>query len=61
MTPAELTTFAAKRHGSNWYGPMADETGYSFSHLWRIAHEGRPVGKKLELAIKNLKPRKVKP
>lgn len=61
MTPAELIALATARHGEHWYGPLAEETGYSFSHLWRIANEGRPVGRKLELAVKNLRPRKAKP
>ena len=56
MTPAELIAFATARHGPKWYGPLAAETDYSFSHLWRIANEGRPVGRKLEKAIKRLRP-----
>ena len=57
MTPAELIAFATARHGPHWYGPLSKETDYSFSHLWRIANEDRKVGRKLEKAIKRLKPR----
>ena len=56
MTPDELIAFATARHGDHWYGPLAEDTGYSFSHLWRIANGERPVGKKLALAVKNLRP-----
>lgn len=58
MTPAELATLAEQRHGPSWYSPLAEETGWSVSHLWRIAHEGRPVSPKLEKAIRNLKPKR---
>lgn len=60
MTQNELTAFFEQRHGQKWYGAAAKETGYSFSHLWRIANDDRKVSRKLEIAIRNLKPRKAK-
>lgn len=56
MTPAELESIGKARHGEHWCGPLADEIGWSFSHLWRIANGERAVSRKLELAVKNLKP-----
>jgi hypothetical protein len=56
MTRTELTALAIARHGEHWYGPLSDETGYSFSHLWRISNGERPVSRKLALAVKNLPP-----
>jgi hypothetical protein len=30
MTPIELVTLATERHGGDWKGKMADETGWSW-------------------------------
>lgn len=57
MTPAELIEFATNRHGeeSPWV-PLAAETGYSVSHLWRCAYEERPISAKLEKTLRLLRP-----
>ena len=57
MTPADLMAFAQARHGARWMRPLAAETGYSVSHLWRIAREGRPVSGRLARAVGLLRPK----
>jgi hypothetical protein len=60
MSPDELVAFGKARYGEHWCGPLADETGWSFSHLWRIANGERRVSRKLEKSLRNLGPRKDK-
>jgi hypothetical protein len=37
MTVADLYAFAEERHGKTaWIGPLAEETGYSFSGMYRL-------------------------
>lgn len=61
MTPAELIAIAIERHGDDWKGKMADETGWSWWTFHRI-EGGAAISDKLAKAVKNLKPkRKAKP
>jgi hypothetical protein len=55
MTPAELIDFAVARHGDEWKGRMADETGWSW-HTFNRIENGGGVSPKLAKAIKNLPP-----
>ena len=57
MTPAELVALATARHGDDWKGKMADETGWSWHTFNRIEHGGE-VSPKLAKAVKNLKPKR---
>ncbi len=60
MTPEQLIAFGEERHGEMWIPPLAKETGYSFSHLWRIANENRPVSDKLARTLDLLRRKPVK-
>jgi hypothetical protein len=62
MNPAEFIAFAQTRHGEKWFPPMAEETDYSYAHLYAIAKRGRRVGKHLARIVSELpaKPKKRK-
>jgi hypothetical protein len=62
MTPAELVAIMKARHGDDWKGKAADETGWSWWTFHRI-EGGSAVSPKLAKAVKNLprRPRKDKP
>jgi hypothetical protein len=55
MNNHELERFAAKRHGPLWIAPLAAETGYSFSGLWRIVNRDGPIPRRLEREIQRLR------
>lgn len=60
MTPKELIAFGESRHGTRWIGPLADELGYSFSQVWRVAYDGAPATRRLVLELERVKKRKPK-
>ncbi|WP_337177545.1 hypothetical protein [Paludisphaera sp.] len=53
MTPAEVIAFGQARHGDEWKGKLADETGWSWWAFNRIS-KGGEVSPKLAKALKNL-------
>jgi hypothetical protein len=57
MTPTELIAIATERHGSEWKGKMADETGWGW-HTFNRIEKGGKVSDKLAKSVLNLKPRK---
>ena len=59
MTPAELVAIGKARHGDEWKGRLADETGWSWWTFHRI-EGGAAVSEKLAKAVMNL-PNKRKP
>lgn len=57
MKPAELIALATDRHGDDWKGKLADETGWSW-HTFNRIERGGEVSPKLAKAVLNLPKRK---
>jgi hypothetical protein len=54
VTNEELIKFGTRRHGPLWVAPLAAETGYSFSGLWRVSNRHGPIPARLEREIARL-------
>ncbi len=63
MTPAEFAAFGKARHGDRWIKPLAQELGFHFTTIWRIARGKREVSREIEQAARLLpkKPRRKPP
>ena len=55
MTPDDIIAFGKARHGRYWITPLAEETGYSYTQLWRVVTRGKPITRRLVLEIERLK------
>jgi hypothetical protein len=41
-------------YGEPWLEKMADDIGYSYSQLWRVAYDGAPITRRMQRELDKL-------